>query len=52
MKVLKVVTVCALFAISGQSFANTAKSIQITFLKGETCHDFKTKVGKKQIKLL
>ncbi|OPH39257.1 hypothetical protein [Moraxella equi] len=47
MKTLKAVAVCALLAISGQSFANTAKPIQITFPKGETCHDFKAKVGKK-----
>ncbi|MBE9579711.1 MULTISPECIES: hypothetical protein [Moraxella] len=47
MKVLKAVAVCALLAISSQSFANTAKPIQIIFPKGETCHDFNTKVGKK-----
>ncbi|MDO4896444.1 MAG: hypothetical protein Q3971_03690 [Moraxella sp.] len=47
MKTLKAVAVCALFVMSGQSFANTAKPIQITFPKGETCHDFNTKVGKK-----
>lgn len=47
MKALKVVTICVLLLVGGQSFANTAKPIQITFPKGETCHDFNTKVGKK-----